>query len=300
MSSSSGEPVNRRSWISILGAGLLVALLYALGAGLAHYLDHGIRWATFAIGLAWVLAIVATSATLPTLFQPASDAQSAQPVGDVQQTGRPTRRRFALGLFLALLSVGLILALGTQTTLDPTAWLFLAGTTFVSLAYTMPPWRLGSSDYSELVLAVLLAVLIPGLGFTVLSGQLHRLWVFFTLPFIPLMLAALMAWHLPRYGDGSPTAGHFIMARIGWQNGVTVHNLLVLSAFLLLAASSLAGVPWYVAWPSLLGLPFGLFEIYLLLQIVSGARPNWRMLRAAAIAMVGITVYSLAFTLWTH
>jgi 1,4-dihydroxy-2-naphthoate octaprenyltransferase len=280
--------------------GLLVALFYALGAGLAHYLDHGIRWATFAIGLAWVLAIVATSATLPTLFQPADAGQPAQPTGDTEGAARPPRRRLALVLFLAVLSVALIPALGTQAALDPTAWLFLAATIFLSLAYTMPPWRLASTDFGELALTVLLGVLIPGFGFTVLSGQLHRLWVFFTVPLIPLVLAALMAWHLPRYGDGSRTAGHFIMARIGWQNGITVHNLLVLSAFLLLAASSFTGVPWYVAWPSLLGLPFGIFEIYLLLQIASGAPPNWRMLRAAAIAMVAITVYSLAFTLWTH
>lgn len=300
MSSSPVESTGRYSWTSILGVGLLTALFYALGAGLAHYLNHGVHWAAFAIGLAWVLAVVATSFYLPTLLQPAGSTPFPQTVGADDQVSGLTRLRWALGLFLAILSVGLIPALGTQTTLDPTTWLFLAATIFLSLAYTMPPWHLASSDYGELALTILLAVLIPGFGFTVLSGQLHRLWVFFTLPLIPLVLAAVMAWHLPRYGDGSRRSAHFIMERIGWQNGMTVHNLLVLSAFLLFAASSLAGAPWFVVWPSLLGLPFGVFEIYLLLQIASGAPPNWRMLRAAVIAMVVIPVYSLAFTLWTH
>jgi len=73
-----------------------------------------------------------------------------------------------------------------------------------------------------------------------------------------------------------------------------------LFGFMLFGLAAVLGLPWLLTWPGLLGLPLGLFQIWQMNSIASGAKPHWRLLSLNAVATVVLTAYLVTFTLWTH
>jgi 1,4-dihydroxy-2-naphthoate octaprenyltransferase len=88
------------------------------------------------------------------------------------------------------------------------------------------------------------------------------------------------------------------LTRLGWERVVPLHHLFVLLAYLLFAASPLFGLSLSLIWSLFLTLPFALFQIFLLRNISLGAKPNWTLLHAAALAVFGLTTYFLTLTFW--
>ncbi|MDZ4159986.1 MAG: hypothetical protein U1B80_09365, partial [Anaerolineaceae bacterium] len=90
------------------------------------------------------------------------------------------------------------------------------------------------------------------------------------------------------------------MVRLGWQRGMVTHNLLILTAYLLVGAAALAGLPWALTLPLLFTMPLGLFQVWSMVQIANGAAPRWRLLTFGAVAIVGMAVYLVTLSLWTR
>jgi len=81
---------------------------------------------------------------------------------------------------------------------------------------------------------------------------------------------------------------------------MTWHNLLILAAYFFIGLDLLLGLPWSIAWPALLTLPLGIFQIWQMVQIANGAKPRWGLLELNAVATLGLTAYFITFALWTH
>jgi hypothetical protein len=79
-----------------------------------------------------------------------------------------------------------------------------------------------------------------------------------------------------------------------------MHNVLIMTGYLVLAVGIILGFPLRVALPGFLSLPLGLFQIWMLNRIAAGAKPNWKALTLNAASVLGLTVYLLAFTFWTR
>jgi hypothetical protein len=79
-----------------------------------------------------------------------------------------------------------------------------------------------------------------------------------------------------------------------------LHNLVILAAYLILGFAALFGLPLSIALPGFLTLPLGIFQIWMMNRIASGARPNWTALTFTAAALVGVTTYLLTFAFWTR
>ena len=90
-----------------------------------------------------------------------------------------------------------------------------------------------------------------------------------------------------------------MLNRLGWERAVGLHHYLLLVGFLLFPLGSLMGIPRSLLFPGLLGLPVGLFQIWQLMRIVSGAPPRWRLLMITAAATLVVTLYDLNLALWT-
>jgi len=88
--------------------------------------------------------------------------------------------------------------------------------------------------------------------------------------------------------------------RVGWQSGMVLHNLLILTAFLLLALAAVFGLPWFIALPAFLPMPLGLLQIWQMRRIADGMKPNWTALTLNALALFAACAYMITFSYWMN
>jgi 1,4-dihydroxy-2-naphthoate octaprenyltransferase len=301
-----------RPWSLLAGV-----LLYALGSGIANYLGSSIDWSVYWLGQGAITALQLSSYFLHEYFdlvgQPAQPRQPPRPVtgplGSEETPGEPTpppdprlMRSAFLQVAATTLTVGAVLTvlLLAGGALNPPALLFMSISFVMALAYAVPPLRLSNSGYGELLQAILVANFIPALAFLLQTGELHRLLALMTFPLTFLYLSSAIARSLRSYGEDMRRERLSMLVRLGWQRGMSLHNVLILVAYLLLGVSLSLGLPWALVWPAFLSLPVGLFQIWQIVSIANGAKPRWTLLSLTAMATIAFAVYFMNLALWTE
>lgn len=286
-----------RPWLL---AGML--LFYAIGAGIANFLGTRIDIAVYILGQACVLLLALSSAYLSEYF-----AMLEYPVLKRGQNGANRAEEF-LRLRNALvqaaavaLTVGAVLTvmLFARGAVNLTAIFFLGTAFLLAFFYAVPPMRLARSGYGELVTALFLTGITPALAYALQTGETHRLLIMLTFPLTAMCIAMLLANELETYYTDIKTGRKTLMVAVGWQRGMSLHNILVLFSYLLVGLAAVLKLPWPLTWPMLATLPVGLFQIWQMWQISNGQKPRWRLLRMTAYASFGIMAYLVAFALWT-
>lgn len=277
-------------------------LFYAIGAGIAHFLGTRIDLAVYILGQACVLLLVLSSAYLSEYF-----AMLEYPVLKRGQNGANRAEEF-LRLRNALvqaaavaLTVGAVLTvmLFARGAVNLPAILFLGIAFLLAFFYAVPPMRLARSGYGELVTALFLTGITPALAYALQTGETHRLLILLTFPLTAICIAMLLANDLETYYTDIKDGRKTLMVAVGWQRGMSLHNILVLFSYLLVGLAAVLKLPWPLAWPMLATMPVGLFQIWQMWQINNGVKPRWRLLRMTAYASFGIMAYLVAFALWT-
>jgi 1,4-dihydroxy-2-naphthoate octaprenyltransferase len=121
-----------------------------------------------------------------------------------------------------------------------------------------------------------------------------------TFPLTPLHIAMMLSFELPDYAIDYKYDKLTLMVRLGWEQGMALHNLLILGAYLILGLSMIFGLPTSVALPAFFALPLGLFQIWYMWRIAGGMKPNWMVLTLSAVLTFGFTAYLLTFSFWTN
>jgi 1,4-dihydroxy-2-naphthoate octaprenyltransferase len=160
--------------------------------------------------------------------------------------------------------------------------------------------RLVATGYGELTTCILLANLVPALGFVLQTGQLHRLLAMSTFPLTALTLASMLALEFPDYASDLKTEKRTLLVRLGWERAIRVHHALVLGAYLLFGFSISLGLPMAIGLPPLLTLPLALLQIWYINRIALGLKPNWTALTLNAAAISAAAAYLLAYAFWTR
>lgn len=286
----------------LLGA----VMVYALGAGIARYLGVTIDWGLYILGQAWVTTLQLATHYFNEYFDSPADSANANRTpltggsGALGENGLP--REIALWAGIAALTgatsftVMLIRANGLNPALFMVMILIFLGAFF----YSIPPVRLVESGYGELTTSIVVASLVPAFAFILQSEELHRLVAMSTFPLIALHLSMMFAFELPDYANDLKFEKLTFMVRIGWERGITLHNILILIAYLLIGLAMLFGFPLLIGLPALLTLPLGLFQIWYVNRIADGAKPNWNALVLLAVLVFGVTTYLLTFSFWTR
>ena len=166
--------------------------------------------------------------------------------------------------------------------------------------YSTPPLRLEASGYGELVTGVIIGFLVPALAFVLQEGELHRLVAMVGFPLVASQMAMLMAFSLPDYLTDLKHEKRTLMVRLGWQNGMLMHNVLILVGYLLVVIAWTFNLPNFAAIAGLLSLPVGLFQVWQMRRIADGAPVNWSALTIGAVAQFVLMAYFLAFAFWTN
>jgi 1,4-dihydroxy-2-naphthoate octaprenyltransferase len=285
----------------LLGA----ALVYALGVGIAHYLGVTVDWGMYFLGQAWVTLLQLATHYLNEYFDSPQDLENTNrtPFSGGSGALGPGKlpRATALAAGAACLTVvASLTVLLIQRGLTPTT-LFIMSLAFIgAVFYSVPPVRLSSSGYGELTTSILVANLVPAFAFLLQTGELHRLLAMATFPLTPLHISMMMAFELPDYAADFKREKRTLMVRMGWQRGMLLHNLLILSAYLLLAVALGLGLPIPIGLPTFLPFPLGVLQIWQMRRIADGIRPNWTALTLTSIVLFATTAYLLTFAFWTR
>ena len=285
----------------LLGA----ALVYALGVGVARYLGVTIDWGLYFLGQAWVTTLQLSTHYLNEYFDsPADEANSNRSLfsggsGVLGENGLPRDVALWAGVASLTGATSFTVLLTRAIGLNPALFLIMLLIFLGAFFYSIPPIRLVESGYGELTTSIIVASLVPAFAFFIQSGEIHRLLAMSTFPLIALHFAMMLAFELPDYANDLKFEKLTFMVRVGWERGISIHNLLILIAYLLIGMAMIFGFPLSVAVPALLTLPLGLFQIWYINRIAAGAKPNWNLLGLMAVLVFGVTAYLLTFSFWT-
>lgn len=283
-----------------------VFLTFGMGAGIARYLGASIDWSLYLLSQAWVTLLQLSMHYFGDYFAHPAD------VANVPRTPFSVRsnalgpgklsRNLALWAGISCLAVAASLTVLILRTVESSpAVLLIMGLIFLGvMSYSVPPLRLASSGYGELLMSILVATLVPALAFLLQADDWSRLLPMTTFPLLLLHLAMMIAFEFPDYAADARYEKSTILVRIGWQRGMQLHNILLLGGFGLVGISWALGLPYQIALPALLGLPIAAFQIWTMNRIEGGGRPNWLLLTSVAAAIFGLTAYLLAYGFWTR
>jgi 1,4-dihydroxy-2-naphthoate octaprenyltransferase len=288
---------------------LLVGILPTLlGAGIARYLGRSIDSNVLWFGLFWVLAVQLGAQFLNEYFDLYVDIDpesrtwffgGSQVLGTGE--GKLPRRTALVAAMGALTIAGaftLMLLWAGRLSLNSSilmSLMFLG-----AIAYSMPPLHLARSGYGELVFALVYGFLIPAFSFDLQTGEIHRLVTLAAVPLVLIIIPALVAISFPGYSVDQKYKRHNMLQKIGWQNSMTVHNTLILLAYLTLAAEMFIGFPRSIGLTVFASFPLGLLQIWLMRRVASGAKPVWRAVIFNAVAMAGLMTFLFVFVFWTR
>jgi 1,4-dihydroxy-2-naphthoate polyprenyltransferase len=281
-------------------------LLYALGAGITHYLGTSLNWGLFWIGLAWVLLLQLSAHYLNEYYDVPYDQENENrtPFSGGSGVLGPGRlpRRIALIAALTTLTflASLTVVLLSHWRIPSLSILIMVLAFLGAFFYSVPPVALELTGYGELTTSFLVAFLLPGFAFSLQYGQFHRLVAMVGFPLVTLHLAMMVTFEFPDYYSDVKYRKHTLLVRLGWQNGILLHNILVLTAFLLVGLALTFGLPVFIALPAFLSLPLALLQIWQYRHISAGSKPNWTGLTLNGLALFAAMAYLFAYSFWTH
>lgn len=286
-----------RPWV-LLGC----ILFYAVGAGIAHFLGMPIDFPTYLTGQACVLLLAFSSAYLSEYFSMLEHPMRSRG----QNSNRPpeefVRLRTALIQAAAVaLTVAAVLTvlLFNHGAMNPTVMVFWGTAFLLAFFYAVPPLHLAKSGYGELVTTLFLTSITPVFAFALQTGETHRLLILLTFPLTAMFIAMMLATELESYYTDIKEGRKTLMVAVGWQRGMSLHNIMVLMSYFLIGLAAALRLPWSLTWPMLLTAPVGFFQMWQMWQISIGQQPRWRLLRITALASLGLMAYLIAFALWT-
>lgn len=286
--------------LPILGA----CLTFGLGTGIARYLGAPVDWGVYLLGQGWVTLLQLSMHTLGDYFAHPADVANERrtPFSERSDALGPGKLPRSLALWVgvsclsiaASLTVLLLRIAGTS----PSIYLMMSLIFLGVLSYSIPPLKLASSGYGELLMSILIANLVPALAYLLQASAWSRLLPMTTFPLLLLHMAMMIAFEFPDYATDSKYQKSTLLVRSGWQRGMLLHNFLLLGGFVLLGVAWALGLPYAIVLPAMIVLPVAVFQVWMMNRIENGAPPNWLLFTVAAAAIFGLTAYLLAYSFW--
>ena len=273
------------------------ALVYALGAAIAHYLGINLDPARYLTGQGLVLCIQLTANYLNEYFDAAGDRTNTNrtPLSGGSGVLGADGLKPHVALYAAIASMALTASLSTALLKlgDPSilAWTILILGLLGAIAYSAPPLRLAASGYGELIVSILVSALVPAFAFVLQTGELHALLAASSMPLIALHLAMLVVLEFPDYAADLSSGKRTLTVRLGWRTAMRIHDFALGFAVLSLLIALWIGMPTRIAISMTITLPLATAQVWQLSRIRRGFPPRWRMLTIGGVAVFILAVY---------
>lgn len=284
---------------------LTALLLFLTGAGLARYLGARLNWGYFMILLIWLVCVLEGFFLLGDYFRtpflgPIFPLDRTGPTEEVSQAD--SSRELLLYASLALLTgaAALTAFLAVRDVLEAEVFGLMGALFFLMAALVLPGISLETSGLGEFTASLSLVVLPPALAFLTLYGDFQRYLSLVVFPLFPLHLALALTLRLRSYSADMRRNHKTLLVRMGWVRGVFLHNLLVLSGFLLFGAALLFGFPLRIAGPVFIALLPAGYLIWYYANLEGGAPVRWALIISLSLVIFYLPVYLLLFAVWVN
>jgi len=282
---------------------MTLIVLYSLGVGFGRYLGQRIDLAPLLIGLLWILTLSIGLNFLGDYFHTPFDRglvrkqQSEKGPGD---NTPPNRDEVLLYISVACLAVDAVLTLilGISGFLSLSSTLVMAIFFFLYSLMIIPGVSLDLSGIGEFITSIILVVLPPAIGYLLQVGDFHRFLYLGIFPLFPLHLALIIVLRLKTYPDDIRIGRKTLLVRTGWLRGIFLHNLMVLSGFLLFGITLIFGMPFRVILPVFFTLPVAGYLIWYLSNLQYGAPVRWSLITLSSLVIFFLPVYLITYTVW--
>ena len=279
---------------------MTLIVLYFLGVGFGRYLGQRIDLVPLLIGLLWILTLSIGLNFLGDYFQTPFDwgwVRKEQSETDSQKTDR---NEVLLYVSVASLAVGAVLTLilGISGSLSLSIGLVMASYFLIYCLIIIPGISLDLSGVGEFFTSIILVVLPPAIGYLLQADEFHRFLYLGIFPLFPLHLAMILVLRLKTYPVDIRKDRKTLLVRLGWQRGVYLHNLMVLSGFLLFGVALIFDMPFRLILPVFFTLPVAGYLIWYLSRLEDGAPVRWSLITLLSLVVFLLPVYLITFTVW--
>jgi 1,4-dihydroxy-2-naphthoate octaprenyltransferase len=275
---------------------LLAGLTYSLGIAIARYLGISLDLVLLFVGGFFILCAIAVTGTLNSYFAP--DYLFPKNIEDLQERNAILRLLFYCSIALLGICSIVFFYLILQQHIQPATLFLCAAFVLIALLISVPPVRLIDKGYGEIAQAVMIGGLPAIIAFMLQADSIHRMVGYFSFSILLLSLSYLLITEFPDYAIDLKYKHQSLLIRLTWQRAIPVHNIIMIGAYIFFVAAPLVGIPLSLSWAPLLTIPLAIYQIVILRNIELGLKPNWRVLRVNALAMVGLATYLLTFTFW--
>jgi 1,4-dihydroxy-2-naphthoate octaprenyltransferase len=272
-------------------------LSFGLGAALASYLKHPVDIGLYLLGQAAVTAAHIMNHFLNEYHDFEEDRlnDNRTPMsggsGTLGEGGLDPKVALysSFGAMTILATVAGVLLLSGRVSI--VAWLLLFLIATGAYFYNVPPVRLAASGYGEFSAALIVSGLVPAFSYALQAGDLDLQVLLATFPLVAATFALLMIVELPDYATDLKVGKENLMVRLGWRNGMWLHDAALALAFVGLGVGYFSGLPYKVAVGPLIALPLAVAQIWTLWRIRNGAPTRWTMLTVSAVVLLGLMTY---------
>ena len=279
---------------------MTLIVLYFLGVGFGRYLGQRIDLAPLLIGLLWILTLSIGLNFLGDYFQTPFDWGWVRKEQGENDTQEKDRDEVLLYISVASLAVGAVLTviLGISGSLSLSSGLVMASYFLLYCLIIIPGISLDLSGIGEFFTSIILVVLPPAIGYLLQAGEFHRFLYLGIFPLFPLHLAMILVLRLKTYPVDIRKDRKTLLVRLGWQRGVYLHNLMVLSGFLLFGVALIFDMPFRLVLPVFFTLPVAGYLIWYLSNLEDGAPVRWPLITLLSLVIFFLPVYLITFTVW--
>ena len=214
-------------------------------------------------------------------------------VGRTDKLRNPQLVALIFGAF-ALIFVCLYLLLREQVLIGVNLiWLGLLVLLFtISFSQAGRLWSLG---FRWLLEGLIISPVLLLLGSSLQGSQPVYAQLLLALAVFLLYGGISIALLFPNYEDTLEKGSRSFLTVIGWEQAITVHNVLLLMAIICLGGYSFVSGSWRTHWGSFAMVLVAGLEIYLLQRLSRGMKPNWPLLQAVGISLFTSVMYFLYF-----
>jgi len=247
-----------------LGGGFL---LFGLGAAIASATGHRIDGTRYVLGQVAVTAFQLMTHYANEYFDLEADRANATPTrwsgGSRVLVAGVLPARVALCAAIVLAALGLAVAAIVAVVAGPASASILIAILVLAWCYSAPPARLCARGLGEVDTALVVTVLVPGLGFYLQAPDLSG-GAMFALSIVPpvlLQVAMLLAIEAPDARGDELTGKRTLVVRLGSRHATALYGSLVALAFAWLPVAWILGLPGTVAAVASLPVPFAIWRL---------------------------------------
>lgn len=265
--------------------------LFGLGAVMAHASGFPLSVLRYFAGQAVVTSVQLMTHYANDYFDFEADVANCSPTlwsgGSRVLPSRQVSRAVALYAALACAGCAVASMLAVHSLgAGVTVWAIMLAMLLLAWSYSAPPMRLNSRGWGEIIAAVVVAALVPFLGFAVQVGSVTTLALLAVLPLILIQFVMLLVLDVPdRQGDAA-VGKSTLVVRLGVESAGHLHNGALLGTYVLIPVLSEFGLPRAVALFFACTAPLALFQVFAVARGRLHDPRRWELLAVCAVALV--------------